>query len=48
MEFSRLVVPKPPRTSSENHQKKESTFWKSYKVCVVPVVGIDGTAFVVA
>lgn len=32
-EFSRLVVPKPPRTSTENVQKKESTYWKSYKVC---------------
>lgn len=33
MEFSRLVVPKLPRTNTENHQKKESIFWKSYKVC---------------
>lgn len=32
MEFSRLVVPKPPRTTTESHQRRESTFWKSYKV----------------
>ena len=26
------MVPKAPRTVTENLQKKESTFWKSYKV----------------
>lgn len=31
MEFSRLVIPKAPTTSTESTQKKESTFWKSYK-----------------
>lgn len=31
MEFSRLVVPKPPLSSIESLAKKESTFWKSYK-----------------
>lgn len=31
-EFSRLVVPKAPRTSTENVQKKESVYWKSFKV----------------
>ncbi|ORY90894.1 WD40-repeat-containing domain protein [Leucosporidium creatinivorum] len=30
-EFSRLVVPKAPRTSTENVQKKESVYWKSFK-----------------
>ncbi|KDE08664.1 hypothetical protein MVLG_01123 [Microbotryum lychnidis-dioicae p1A1 Lamole] len=30
-EFSRLVVPKPPRTSIESEQKSESVYWKSYK-----------------
>lgn len=30
-EFSRLVVPKPPRTTTESQQKKESVYWKSFK-----------------
>ncbi|GAA6009957.1 hypothetical protein JCM11491_000880 [Sporobolomyces phaffii] len=30
-EFSRLVVPKPPRTSTESQQQKESVYWKSFK-----------------
>ncbi|GAA5963769.1 hypothetical protein JCM3765_006845 [Sporobolomyces pararoseus] len=30
-EFSRLVVPKPPRTSNESLQQKESVYWKSFK-----------------
>ncbi|SCZ92462.1 BZ3500_MvSof-1268-A1-R1_Chr5-2g07880 [Microbotryum saponariae] len=30
-EFSRLVVPRPPRTSVESEQKSESVYWKSYK-----------------
>ncbi|GAA6059631.1 hypothetical protein JCM10212_004134 [Sporobolomyces blumeae] len=30
-EFSRLVVPKPPRTATESEQKKESVYWKSFK-----------------
>jgi hypothetical protein len=32
MEFSRLSVPKPPRTTVENLSKRESTYWKSFKV----------------
>jgi hypothetical protein len=35
-EFSRLVVPKAPRTSTENVQKKESVYWKSFKVSLKP------------
>ncbi|GJN87988.1 hypothetical protein Rhopal_000943-T1 [Rhodotorula paludigena] len=30
-EFSRLVVPKPPRSSNENQQQKESVYWRSFK-----------------
>ncbi|GAA5877675.1 hypothetical protein JCM1840_004981 [Sporobolomyces johnsonii] len=30
-EFSRLVVPKPPRTATESEQKKESVYWRSFK-----------------
>lgn len=32
------MVPKAPQTSTENLQKKESTFWKSYKVSGSPAV----------
>lgn len=35
-EFSRLVVPKPPRTTTESQQKKESVYWKSFKVITSP------------
>ncbi|KPV76923.1 uncharacterized protein RHOBADRAFT_12153 [Rhodotorula graminis WP1] len=30
-EFARLVVPKPPRTSTESQQQKESVYWRSFK-----------------
>ncbi|GAA6047740.1 hypothetical protein JCM3770_001754 [Rhodotorula araucariae] len=30
-EFSRLVVPKAPRTTTENQQQKESVYWRSFK-----------------
>ncbi|TNY23388.1 WD40-repeat-containing domain protein [Rhodotorula diobovata] len=30
-EFARLVVPKPPRTTTENQQQKESVYWRSFK-----------------
>ncbi|GAA5831099.1 hypothetical protein JCM11251_005142 [Rhodosporidiobolus azoricus] len=30
-EFSRLVVPKPPRTAVESEQQKESVYWRSFK-----------------
>lgn len=31
-EFSRLVVPKAPRTIVEGQQQKESTYWRSFRV----------------
>lgn len=31
-EFSRLVVPKAPRTVVEGQQQKESTYWRSFRV----------------
>ncbi|KAK4049766.1 U3 small nucleolar RNA-associated protein 15 [Microbotryomycetes sp. JL221] len=30
-EFSRLVVPKAPKTTRDSHQHSESTYWKSFK-----------------
>ncbi|GAA6012529.1 hypothetical protein JCM10207_009032 [Rhodosporidiobolus poonsookiae] len=30
-EFSRLVVPKPPRTAVQSEQQKESVYWRSFK-----------------
>ncbi|GAA5984109.1 hypothetical protein JCM11641_000316 [Rhodosporidiobolus odoratus] len=30
-EFSRLVVPKPPRTQTQSEQQKESVYWRSFK-----------------
>ncbi|BGP45421.1 U3 small nucleolar RNA-associated protein 15 [Rhodotorula kratochvilovae] len=30
-EFSRLVVPKAPRTTTESQQQKESVYWRSFK-----------------
>ncbi|GAA5857356.1 hypothetical protein JCM8547_002237 [Rhodosporidiobolus lusitaniae] len=30
-EFSRLTVPKPPRTQTESEQQKESVYWRSFK-----------------
>lgn len=31
-DFSRLVVPKAPKTVVENQQQKESVYWRSFKV----------------
>ncbi|BGP19053.1 hypothetical protein JCM10213_009237 [Rhodosporidiobolus nylandii] len=30
-EFSRLVVPKPPRTATESDQQKEGVYWRAFK-----------------
>jgi hypothetical protein len=34
-EFARLVVSKPPRTATESEQKKESVYWRSFKVSLL-------------
>jgi hypothetical protein len=41
-EFSRLVVPKAPRTVVEGQQQKESTYWRSFRVSLAPLLLLRG------
>lgn len=43
MDFQRLQVPRAPKSVAETAKDKESTYWRSYKVRVLPV-GCASTA----